>query len=575
MERRVLLAISLSFLVLIAFQNLLPAPPPRPPANVSSLGGEDPRPAPPGAGVVPAPAGNVSPAVAAAVPVSTLVGESSEREIVVETQTVRASFSNRGARLRSWVLRTYFDAKGEPLNLVPGADAFGPDAPTPFSLRADTPELSARLNQSLYRTSAAGKVDATGQAETRISFELEGADGLRVSKTFTFTPTGFVVAFASDVRMGDQVLNPAVEWGPGLGNDIARAAPASFFSPNYSTPAQAVVHRDGDVVRLSQAPGADEGPFEYAGIDDHYFAALVLNGIGQAKPAGATAATSRPAMRLEHAPVVVPNPVLPGEQARYETFSVRFAAPPPVVHVFFGPKAFDELRAVDVSLVRVINFGIFRVLAVPLLGALKWIHQYIGNWGWAIVLLTVLINLAMFPLRHKSVVSMRKMQDLQPQMKAIQDRYAKYKITDPERQKMNEEVMNLYKSKGVNPASGCLPMLLMFPFLFAFFGMLSQAIEIRGAEFLGWVPDLSRPDPLYIWPILMGVTMFWQQKMTPTAMDPMQQRVMMLMPAMFTFMMLVSPAGLVIYWFIGNLWAIGQQYLTNYLIGPPKVLKKA
>jgi YidC/Oxa1 family membrane protein insertase len=189
--------------------------------------------------------------------------------------------------------------------------------------------------------------------------------------------------------------------------------------------------------------------------------------------------------------------------------------------------------------------------------------------------LTILINLAMFPLRHKSVVSMRKMQELQPQMKAIQDRYAKYKVTDPERQKMNEEVMSLYKTKGVNPASGCIPMLLMMPFLFAFFAMLSAAIEIRGAEFLGWIPDLSRPDPLYIWPILMGITMFWQQKMTPSAMDPMQQRVMMLMPAMFTFMMLVSPAGLVIYWFIGNLWTIGQQYLTNYLIGPAKVPKKA
>jgi YidC/Oxa1 family membrane protein insertase len=376
--------------------------------------------------------------------------------------------------------------------------------------------------------------------------------------------------------MGGQALNPAIEWGPGLGDDIARAKPASFFSPNYSTPAQAVVHRDGDIVRLSQtAPGAEEGPLEYAGIDDHYFAALVLNGVGPARPAGASAATAPPAVRFEHAPVAVPNPTLPGELARYEAFALSFPSPPPAVHVFFGPKAFDELRAVDVTLVRVINFGVFRVLAVPLLGALKWIHQYIGNWGWAIVTLTILINLAMFPLRHKSVVSMRKMQELQPQMKAIQDRYAKYKVTDPERQKMNEEVMSLYKTKGVNPASGCIPMLLMMPFLFAFFAMLSAAIEIRGAEFLGWIPDLSRPDPLYIWPILMGITMFWQQKMTPSAMDPMQQRVMMLMPAMFTFMMLVSPAGLVIYWFIGNLWTIGQQYLTNYLIGPAKVPKKA
>jgi YidC/Oxa1 family membrane protein insertase len=203
------------------------------------------------------------------------------------------------------------------------------------------------------------------------------------------------------------------------------------------------------------------------------------------------------------------------------------------------------------------------------------VHGFVGNWGWSIVVLTILINLAMFPLRHKSVVSMRKMQEIQPQMKAIQDRYAKFKITDPERQKMNTEVMELYKAKGVNPASGCVPMLLTLPFLFAFYSMLSQAIEIRGADFFGWITDLSQHDPLFITPVLMGVTMFWQQKMTPSSMDPAQQKVMMFMPLMFLFMFLWAPSGLVIYWFISNLWAIGQQYLTSYLIGPPPALKAA
>jgi YidC/Oxa1 family membrane protein insertase len=160
------------------------------------------------------------------------------------------------------------------------------------------------------------------------------------------------------------------------------------------------------------------------------------------------------------------------------------------------------------------------------------------------------------------VSSMRKMQEIQPQMKAIQERYAKYKITDPQRQKMNEEVMALYKERGVNPASGCVPMLLTFPFLFAFYAMLSQSIEIRGAHFFGWITDLSRPDPLFITPLIMGATMFWQQKITPTSADPVQQRVMMIMPVMFTFMFLSYPSGLVIYWTISNLWAIGQQYLT-------------
>jgi YidC/Oxa1 family membrane protein insertase len=196
------------------------------------------------------------------------------------------------------------------------------------------------------------------------------------------------------------------------------------------------------------------------------------------------------------------------------------------------------------------------------------VYGFVGDWGWSIVVLTILINLAMFPLRHKSVVSMRRMQELQPQMKAIQDRYAKYKITDPERQKMNAEVMELYKSRGVNPASGCVPMLLTMPFLFAFYAMLGQAIEIRGERFF-WIDDLSRLDPLYITPVLMGLTMFWQQKITPTTADPTQQKIMMFMPVMITVTMLFAPAGLVIYWLVSNVWTIGQQYLTNRLIGPP------
>jgi YidC/Oxa1 family membrane protein insertase len=168
------------------------------------------------------------------------------------------------------------------------------------------------------------------------------------------------------------------------------------------------------------------------------------------------------------------------------------------------------------------------------------------------------------------VVSMRKMQEIQPQMKAIQDRYAKYKVTDPERQKMNTEVMELYRSRGVNPASGCLPMLLTLPFLFAFYAMLGQAIEIRGEGFMGWIHDLSRADPLFITPVLMGLTMFWQQKITPTSADPTQQKMMMMMPLMVTATMMFAPAGLVIYWLVSNVWGIGQQYVTSYLIGPAK-----
>jgi YidC/Oxa1 family membrane protein insertase len=226
---------------------------------------------------------------------------------------------------------------------------------------------------------------------------------------------------------------------------------------------------------------------------------------------------------------------------------------------------------VDDELVRAIYFGFFAWLAVPLLGALNWVHGFVGNYGFAIIILTILINLAIFPLRHKSVVSMRRMQELQPQLKAIQDRYADLKVTDPKRQKLNTEIMNLYREKGVNPAGGCVPMLLQFPVLLAFYSMLSQAIELRGAEFGLWIRDLSQPDPYFVVPILMAASMFWQMKITPTAADPAQQRMMMIMPIIFSFMFLWAPSGLVIYWFVSNLWAIGQQYFTNWLIGPPTV----
>jgi YidC/Oxa1 family membrane protein insertase len=174
----------------------------------------------------------------------------------------------------------------------------------------------------------------------------------------------------------------------------------------------------------------------------------------------------------------------------------------------------------------------------------------------------------MFPLRHKSVVSMRKMQELQPEVKAIQDRYAKLKMSDPARQKMNVELMNLYRERGVNPASGCVPMLLTLPVLFGFYSMLSVAIELRGAPFVGWIRDLSVYDPWFVTPVLMGATQFVQQKMTPATGDPTQQRIMLFMPLIFMTMLIWAPSGLVLYWTVSNLWAIGQQVVTNRLIGP-------
>ena len=590
MERRVLIAITLSFLVLFLFQRFVMPPPAETPAtqtgatagqapgttpapgsmaaltassttgssNTASSNQTAPIPAaaaaqPPAMGTTPvAPAGITTPASPAVT-----VGETSAREIVVETTTVRATFSNRGGRLLHWVLKDYRnDAAGSALDLVP--QSIGDDVVKPFTLVVDDAAVTDRINNSLYRVvSASDNVDATSSAQT-IAFELSASDGLSVTKTFVIEPKGYLITFSTVVQLGQARLNPVIHWGPGLGDEIAHRPPSSFFSPNNIVPAQPMIYKDGSVERVPHtAAGSQEGTFRYAGTSDHYFASLLLN-YGSPVP-----------FRIDYAPVNVPVPNEPTRFASYMSYSVRFQAPQEKSQFFFGPKSLDDMKKIDSELTRAIHFGMFSLLAVPLLGGLQWVHGYVGNWGWSIVVLTILINLAMFPLRHKSVVSMKKMQELQPQMKAIQDRYAKYKVTDPERQKMNTEVMELYKTKGVNPASGCVPMLLTMPFLFAFYAMLSVAIEIRGANFFAWITNLSAPDPLFITPVLMGAAQFWQTKMTPTTADPAQQKIMMFMPIMFTFMSLSFPSGLVIYWLVSTVWTIGQQYTTNYLIGAP------
>ena len=470
----------------------------------------------------------------------------------MENQSVRAVFTSRGGTLKSWRLKKYQNAAREPLELIPQDAPQG--RPRPFTLAVDDPAVSATLANALFRPSATSlQVDS---APATLVFDYADASGLSARKEFAFDPNSpYVVHLSASVNQGSAPVVPTVQWGPALGN-------ALHVNLRGSTdmPPRPIFYRDGDVTRtdtsdIAEAP-TQEGSFQFAGVDDHYFMA-------------ATVLPKHNPVRLRYQ--VLQMPAAAGVEDApdpYVEWDVRFNGAPSGEAFFIGPKDFDVLAAIDREMVKAIDFGMFAWLVVPLLRALKWLNVYVGNYGWSIVLLTVLINVAMFPLRHKSVVSMRRMQEIQPEMKAIQDRYAKLKMTDPARGKMNEEVMALYKSRGVNPASGCVPMLLTMPVLFAFYAMLSVAIELRGAPFMGWITDLSRHDPLYITPILMGLTQFVQTKMTPSTADPTQQKVMMLMPLMFMFMFLKAPSGLVLYWTVSNAWAIGQQYLTNRMIGP-------
>jgi YidC/Oxa1 family membrane protein insertase len=547
MDKRVLLAVFLSFLVLYGYQALfVPVDPPErvtgPPVSVQPTTPRSTAPAP-------APAAEAARSAAAPLPAA-VVSESADRAIRVQNDLLTAVFSNRGAVLESWRLSRYFDDANQPLELVP--PKLQPDQERPFTIAVGNPALDARLRNAIYRVEGSeGDRDARTVPVT-LTFDYQDEDGLRVRKAFTIQPGSYVIGLAVSVEHGTERLTPTLRWGPALGDVRAEAN-------QYMQPPEGILFRDGKVERLSVSTLTEqpvhEGAFRFVGVDDHYFMSVALD----PGPARVTYA---------HQPLPHPGGTRVADLVSY---SVRYERAPSSGRFFIGPKDFDVLAAIDRDLVRAINFGWFAWMVVPLLHSLKWINGYVHNYGWAIIILTVLINAAMLPLRHKSVVSMRKMQELQPEVKAIQDRYGSLKATDPARQKMNVELMNLYRERGVNPASGCIPMLLTMPVLFAFYSLLSVAIEIRGAPFVGWIRDLSVYDPWYVTPILMGITMVIQQKMTPTTADPVQQKMMMAMPIVFTFMFLWAPSGLVIYWLISNIWAIGQQYVTNRIIGPPAV----
>jgi YidC/Oxa1 family membrane protein insertase len=552
MEKRVLLAVVLSFVVLYGFQALFP--PPKPPSrgpasSTAPAPAQQPdRPARPADVETPTPKPVESqPTHAAAV-----VADAQERDVRLENDAVSAIFSTRGGVLKSWRLKKYQEPSGQPLELVP--QNVPPGTLRPFALTVDDAAVSETLQRALFKPNA---TDLRVQgAPASLTFEYKDSSGLAADKTFSFSPANpYLIEFSASVTRGDTPLVPTVEWGPALGLGLSKSS--GFV---YNPPPQPIFLRDGEMSRVSQDKVAEQstvsGSLGFAGVDDHYFLSATI-------PPGTP-------LTVKYGNFDVPVPNVSDTTARFITWSVKFQAPPSKARFFFGPKDFDILKSIDPTLTYAIDFGMFRWFVVPLHDALKWVNGFAGNWGWSIIILTVIINLVMFPLRHKSVVSMRKMQEIQPEVKAIQERYKHLKMSDPARGKQNTEMMNLYRERGVNPASGCVPMLLTLPILVAFYSMLSVAIELRGAPFILWIKDLSAYDPLYITPILMGATQFIQTKMTPqTGADPMQQKMMLFMPIMFTGMFIFMPSGLVLYWTASNLWTIGQQVLTNRLIGPP------
>jgi len=549
-ERRLLVAVALSLLVLTAYSMLFTPPPAAPPSPAVPATAA---PAASPAASVPreSAAREAAPVAAPPSAPAAAVADARERGVEVVAPDFRIAFTNRGARPVSWKLLRYRDATGGPEDLLPTTG----DGARPLDVETGIPEIDARLKDALFVPSPASEtlaLDANGTLALRFDF----AEGdLEARKSFVFKPTG-LVELQVEVRRAGRALPARVLWGPGIGKPTAEErAVQGYQEPGGVAFGASGIERHA-AAKLS-ATGTGLAGARWAGIEGHYFAALFV-----ATRGGALQATLR-SESVVRAAGESPHP-LP---------VVAVDAPEAVpIELFVGAKDYQAMARLGLGLERVVPVGDWiGPIVVPLMGLLRWVQHHVGNWGWSIVVLTVVINLLMAPFRHYSIVNGIKMAKLGPEMRQIQDRYRKVPLMDPRRQQMQEEVAALYAKHGMNMGSqmlvGCLPLLLTMPFLFAFYRVLTVSVELRGASYL-WIPDLAAKDPLYITPVLMAVSMFAMQKMMPTTMDPAQQRIMLLMPVMLGAMFFAAPAGLNLYWLTSNLWSIAQQAVSLKLLEP-------
>jgi YidC/Oxa1 family membrane protein insertase len=550
-ERRLLLAVALSLLVLTAY-SLLFAPPRRAPSPAATPTARPPAAAaaeaPPSAPPIPTANPPVATGPAVTVPI---VGDSREKRVEVVAPDYTVAFTNRGARLLSWTLLRYRDAEGRPEEVVPAAPGA---AVRPLDVETGEPALDARLRAGLYQPSAETlAIDAGSKAPQSLRFAF--ADGeVEAEKTLRFGPSGLVAVSVSVKRAG-QGVPCRLLWGPGLGNPSPEEREVRGYQPPHGVALAGGTVTQFEAAKLSASGQALAG-VRWVGVASTYFAALLI------PPGRGAAAEIRP----------VSLPVRGDEKPVVAAVAALEATGEEPTLLYVGAKDYTAMQKLGHELQRVVPVGDWLgPIVVPLIRLLRWVQRHVGNWGWSIVLLTVLINLVMAPFRHYSIVNGLKMAKMSPEMRAIQERYRKVPLMDPRRQQMQTEMQALYAKHGMNMGSqmlvGCLPLLLTMPFLFAFYRVLSVSVELRGASFL-WVPDLSAKDPLFLFPVLMGVSMFAMQKMTPSTMDPAQQRIMMLMPVMLAGMFLWAPAGLNLYWLTSNLWSIAQQVVEIKVLRP-------
>jgi len=563
---------------MLALQPLLKKYLPQPPAQQPPAQTAPEPPAPTAAPTPIAPAPPPAPAVSKQA--------ASETETVIENDLYRITFTNRGAQVKSWILKKFDnEAQNGPLDLVNSKAA--PQYGYPLSLWTYDASLRNRLSSALYVASSEGKVRAetptiidvpvktaaggqTLSAPATITFEYSDQEVV-VSKTFSFDHS-YVVNVETSVTYKGSPIAALPAWPSGFGDQTTPAFYASgLIDYQFNKNIERLPIKCGFswFSKCVQAIGGATlpGPFHWAGPTDQYFAAVFIPD----DPAAVAMVT------LNNS---IPIPRDPQKPDSKETVNVDVLGAavgnlrgPTAERIFVGPKVLEVLEKVpvpgvsgaDKDLNGIVDFGWWGVLAKPLFLWLRWTyHHIVANWGWAIVVQTLLISIALLPLRVYQIHSMYKMQKIAPQMKAIQDKYKKYSIRDPRKQEMQKEIYALQQKEGASPVAGCLPMLIQLPFLIAYYRMLSSAIDLRHAHWL-WIHDLSAADPFYVLPIFMVVSMLVTQKMTPQAgMDPAQQRMMnVMMPLFMGFIFFRLPAGLNLYYAESNLISIAQQSVMN------------
>ena len=469
------------------------------------------------------------------------------QDYTLETDLYTVVFSNRGATVKSWTLKKFKDSKGNPLELVnhKGDEKVG----YPFSLTFRDKQPSSDLNKALW---------VAHPGHDTIAFEY--SDGrTHAARTFALEPNGYLVQYADEVtQVGGAGIPHLVQWRGGFGDMAVQNAAAQQGTIRYDLGDNKL--RREAAKKAKNGPFVADGIFSFAGIDDQYFAAAFL------PPANTTLETTT-------FQDTVASPVNPAEEP-YPGVAVGGAARNQFA-IYIGPKEVSLLHLVNPKLDGIVNWGWFGIIAKPLFLVLHFINdRFAHNYGWAIILITIIINMAMFPLKLTSLKSSRKMQALQPEMTKINEKYKGISMSDPRAANKQQEMMDLYKKHGVNPVGGCIPLLIQMPFLYAFYTVLGVSIELRHATWL-WVGDLSQHEhfDIHFLPLIMVVTSYMLQKMTPppAAGDPSQQKMMQFMPLMYLFFFWTASSGLVLYWLTGNIVGVAQQWFFNKTAVPVAV----